>query len=172
MSMDYCSKEEKKRITEALQGARFDSPYGKELQRFIRHGIGIHHAGLLPKYRLIVEKLAQKGLLKIISGTDTLGVGVNVPIRTVLFTKLCKFDGEKTAHPLASAISSRSAGAPAARASTTRAASSRRRPSTSSRTCGSRRRPAAIPARSGRSSSKKPPDWGYVHWDKSTFDAS
>ena len=97
MSMDYCSKEEKKRITEALVGARFDSPYGKELQRFIRHGIGIHHGGLLPKYRLIVEKLAQKGLLKIISGTDTLGVGVNVPIRTVLFTKLCKFDGEKTA---------------------------------------------------------------------------
>ena len=63
----------------------------------IRHGIGIHHAGLLPKYRLIVEKLAQKGLLKIISGTDTLGVGVNVPIRTVLFTRLCKYDGEKTA---------------------------------------------------------------------------
>ena len=76
---------------------RFDSPYGKEIQRFIRHGIGLHHAGLLPKYRLIVEKLAQKGLLKIICGTDTLGVGVNIPIRTVLFTKLCKFDGEKTA---------------------------------------------------------------------------
>ena len=76
---------------------RFDSPYGKEVAQWLRHGIGIHHAGLLPKYRLIVEKLAQKGLLKIISGTDTLGVGVNVPIRTVLFTKLCKFDGEKTA---------------------------------------------------------------------------
>jgi superfamily II RNA helicase len=99
MSMDYCSKEEKKEIAQALTAghARFDSPYGREIQRFIRHGIGIHHAGLLPKYRLLVEKLAQKGLLKIISGTDTLGVGVNVPIRTVLFTKLCKYDGEKTA---------------------------------------------------------------------------
>src|SRR5206468_3053775 len=44
-----------------------------------------------------LEKLAQQGLLKVVSGTDTLGVGVNVPIRTVLFTQLIKFDGEKTA---------------------------------------------------------------------------
>ena len=97
MSIDVCSKEEKKRIAEVLQGAAFDSPYGKEMSRYLRHGIGLHHAGLLPKYRLAVEKLAQLGLLKVISGTDTLGVGVNVPIRTVLFTKLCKYDGEKTA---------------------------------------------------------------------------
>jgi superfamily II RNA helicase len=63
----------------------------------LQHGIGLHHAGLLPRYRLLVEKLAQQGLLKVVSGTDTLGVGVNIPIRTVLFTQLCKFDGEKTA---------------------------------------------------------------------------
>jgi hypothetical protein len=44
-----------------------------------------------------VEQLTQKGLLKVICGTDTLGVGINVPIRTVLFTRLCKFDGQKTA---------------------------------------------------------------------------
>ncbi len=56
----------------------------------------MHHAGLLPKYRVLVEQLAQKGLLKVICGTDTLGVGINVPIRTVLFTRLCKFDGQKT----------------------------------------------------------------------------
>lgn len=96
MSVDFCSKEEKRAIADALVGVRFDSPYGKEIQRFIRHGVGVHHAGLLPKYRLTVEKLAQKGLLKVICGTDTLGVGVNIPIRTVLFTQLCKFDGEKT----------------------------------------------------------------------------
>ncbi len=89
-------KEEKRAITAALGGFRFDSPYGKDIQRFLRHGIGLHHAGLLPKYRLLVERLAQQGLLKVICGTDTLGVGVNVPIRTVLFTRLCKFDGEKT----------------------------------------------------------------------------
>ncbi|MDX1747129.1 MAG: DUF3516 domain-containing protein, partial [Halobacteriales archaeon] len=55
----------------------------------------MHYAGLLPKYRLMVERLAQKGMLKVICGTDTLGVGVNVPIRTVLFTKLSKFDGQE-----------------------------------------------------------------------------
>ncbi len=90
-------KEEKKRIAAELVGFRFDTPYGKDVQRFLRHGIGIHHAGLLPKYRLLVERLAQLGLLKVVCGTDTLGVGVNIPIRTVLFTKLCKFDGEKVA---------------------------------------------------------------------------
>jgi superfamily II RNA helicase len=97
MSANFSSKEEKGRIAEALQGFRFDSPFGKELQRFLRHGVGLHHAGLLPKYRLLVEKLAQGGLLKVVSGTDTLGMGVNIPIRTVLFTQLCKYDGEKTA---------------------------------------------------------------------------
>jgi superfamily II RNA helicase len=97
MSANFSSKEEKGRIAEALAAVRFDSPYGKDLQRHLRHGIGLHHAGLLPKYRLLVEKLAQGGLLKVVSGTDTLGMGVNVPIRTVLFTQLCKYDGEKTA---------------------------------------------------------------------------
>ncbi len=95
-SANLLSKEEKERIKEALVGFRFDSPYGKELQRFLRHGIGVHHAGLLPKYRRLVERLAQQNLLRVISGTDTLGVGVNIPLRTVLFTQLCKFDGEKT----------------------------------------------------------------------------
>lgn len=95
MSENVTSKEEKQAIHAALEGFRFDSPYGKEIARFIKHGIGLHHAGLLPKYRLQVEKLAQQGLLKVVCGTDTLGVGVNVPIRTVLFTKLCKFDGSK-----------------------------------------------------------------------------
>ncbi len=96
MSVNICTKEEKKKIEEAFAGFRFDTPFGKEIRRYIGHGIGLHHAGLLPKYRLLVEKLAQAGLLKIIMGTDTLGVGVNIPIRTVLFTKLCKFDGQKT----------------------------------------------------------------------------
>lgn len=96
MSANFSSKEEKARIAEALIGFRFDSPFGKDIQRFLRHGVGLHHAGLLPKYRLLVEKLAQGGLLKVVSGTDTLGMGVNIPIRTVLFTQLCKYDGQKT----------------------------------------------------------------------------
>ncbi|OFZ05601.1 MAG: DEAD/DEAH box helicase [Bdellovibrionales bacterium GWA1_52_35] len=96
MSLDICTKDEKRQIALELEGFKFSSPYGKEVQKFLRHGLGLHHAGLLPKYRILIERLAQRGLLKIIFGTDTLGVGVNVPIRTVLFTKLCKFDGEKT----------------------------------------------------------------------------
>jgi superfamily II RNA helicase len=96
MSIDVCTKEEKQKIKDTLVGTRFDTPFGKELKRLISHGIGLHHAGLLPKYRRVVERLSQLGLLKIISGTDTLGVGVNIPIRTVLFTQMCKYNGEKT----------------------------------------------------------------------------
>jgi len=98
MSVDFTPKDRKKEIAAAIKGFRFDSPYGKTIQRYLLHGVGLHHAGLLPKYRLLVEKLAQQGLLKVVSGTDTLGVGVNVPIRTVLLTKLCKFDGQRMRH--------------------------------------------------------------------------
>ncbi|MFN3408464.1 MAG: DEAD/DEAH box helicase [Limisphaerales bacterium] len=95
-SLNVCSREEKNAIANALEGFRFTSPYGPDIRKWLKHGIGLHHAGLLPKYRVLVEQLAQRGLLKVICGTDTLGVGVNVPIRTVLFTRLCKFDGQKT----------------------------------------------------------------------------
>ncbi len=95
-SINLCTRAEKGAIQQAIEGFRFNSPYGPELKRWLRHGIGLHHAGLLPKYRILLEQLAQKGLLKVICGTDTLGVGINVPIRTVLFTKLCKYDGSKT----------------------------------------------------------------------------
>lgn len=97
MSLNVCSKEEKAALGEALEGVKFNSPYGKDMKRWLRHGIGVHHAGLLPKYRIVVEQLAQKGLLKLICGTDTLGVGINVPIRTVVFTQLWKYDGAKAA---------------------------------------------------------------------------
>ena len=95
-SINVCSREEKADIAKALEGFKFTSPYGPNLRTWLKHGIGLHHAGLLPKYRVLVEQLSQKGLLKIICGTDTLGVGINVPIRTVLFSRLCKYDGEKT----------------------------------------------------------------------------
>jgi superfamily II RNA helicase len=97
MSLNLCSKEEKAALQTELERVRFNSPFGKDMRRWLRHGIGVHHAGLLPKYRILVEQLAQKGLLKLICGTDTLGVGINVPIRTVLFTQLWKYDGKKAA---------------------------------------------------------------------------
>ncbi len=96
-SLRVTSKEEKRDILQAIRDVRFSSPYGPRVRTWLQHGIGIHHAGLLPKYRVLVERLAQRGLLKVICGTDTLGVGVNVPIKTVLFSRLCKYDGEKTA---------------------------------------------------------------------------
>jgi hypothetical protein len=96
-SINVCSREQKAALAAAVEGFKFSSPYGPEIKKWLRHGIGIHHAGLLPKYRVLIEQLSQRGLLKIICGTDTLGVGINVPIRTVLFTRLCKFDGRKTA---------------------------------------------------------------------------
>jgi superfamily II RNA helicase len=95
-SINVCTREEKAALAQALEGFKFNSPHGPDIKRWLRHGIGVHHAGLLPKYRVLIEQLAQKGLLKVICGTDTLGVGINVPIRTVLFTRLCKFDGQKT----------------------------------------------------------------------------
>ncbi len=96
-SLKLHSKEDRKQIVDAIAGFRFDTPYGRECRRLLGFGVGVHHAGLLPKYRLLVEQLAQQGLLKVISGTDTLGVGVNIPIRTVLFSKLSKYDGTKVA---------------------------------------------------------------------------
>ncbi|WP_262104389.1 RNA helicase [Arthrobacter sp. Marseille-P9274] len=96
MSINVCTREEKDRIAELIGAFRFAPGFGKTLNRLIRHGIGVHHAGMLPKYRRLVEQLAQAGLLKVICGTDTLGVGINVPIRTVLMTALSKYDGVRT----------------------------------------------------------------------------
>ncbi|MSO86055.1 MAG: DUF3516 domain-containing protein [Acidimicrobiia bacterium] len=98
MSTNLCTREEKDRITELIADFRFSTGFGKTLSRFVRSGVGVHHAGMLPKYRRLVERLAQAGLLKVICGTDTLGVGINVPIRTVLFTALSKYDGTRTRH--------------------------------------------------------------------------
>lgn len=97
ISLNLCTRDERERLGEILSGHAFNSPFGKDLKRWLRHGIGVHHAGLLPKYRILVEGLAQQGLLKLICGTDTLGVGINVPIRTVVFTQLWKYDGRKAA---------------------------------------------------------------------------
>ena len=92
-SINVCNKEEKERIAAEIGSFRFTTKFGKTLSRLLRKGIGVHHAGMLPKYRRLVERLSQSGLLKVICGTDTLGVGINVPIRTVLFTGLVKYDG-------------------------------------------------------------------------------
>ena len=93
-SYGVSSKEQREALKDAVKGVRFTTTFGKTLKRLILTGVGVHHAGMLPRYRLLVEKLAQQGLLPVICGTDTLGVGINVPIHTVLLTQLTKFDGK------------------------------------------------------------------------------
>jgi len=94
-SIKVASREHRDRIAEAIGGFRFTTAFGRTLSRLVRAGIGVHHAGMLPRYRRLVETLAQRGLLRVICGTDTLGVGINVPIRTVLITALSKYDGTR-----------------------------------------------------------------------------
>jgi len=94
-SIRIITREQRDEIAAAIGDFRFTTGFGTTLSRLVRSGIGVHHAGMLPKYRRLVEVLAQRGLLRVICGTDTLGVGINVPIRTVLLTALSKFDGEK-----------------------------------------------------------------------------
>ncbi|MGD7001096.1 DEAD/DEAH box helicase [Corynebacterium halotolerans] len=94
-SLKIIDEETKEKIVAEIGAFRFTTTYGKQLSKLLRRGIGVHHAGMLPKYRRLVEKLSQTGLLKVICGTDTLGVGINVPIRTVLLTGLAKFDGTR-----------------------------------------------------------------------------
>src|SRR3954447_24608934 len=95
LSAKLCTREEREAIGEAIGAFRFTAGFGRTLSKLVRSGIGVHHAGMLPRYRRLVEQLAQTGLLKVICGTDTLGVGINVPIRTVVFTGLAKYDGAR-----------------------------------------------------------------------------
>ncbi|HPZ33935.1 MAG: DUF3516 domain-containing protein [Microbacteriaceae bacterium] len=94
-SLRIVSREQRDEIADAIGGFRFTTAFGRILSRYVRAGIGVHHAGMLPRYRRLVETLAQRGLLRVICGTDTLGVGINVPIRTVLITALAKYDGQR-----------------------------------------------------------------------------
>ncbi|HEX4351749.1 MAG TPA: DUF3516 domain-containing protein, partial [Polyangiales bacterium] len=167
-SFDLCTKPQKESIAQTIHGFRFDSPYGTDVKRFLRHGIGIHHAGLLPKYRRLIERLARSGLLTVICGTDTLGVGVNVPIRSVCFTKLCKYDGTDVKR-----LSVREFKQIAGRAG--------RKGYDESGTVvcqapehviENRVLESKAAANSGRKSKvvrKKPPERGYVHWDEVIF---
>jgi superfamily II RNA helicase len=165
MSANFSSKEEKEAIRAALTGVRFDTPFGKDLQRFLRHGVGLHHAGLLPKYRLLVEKLAQGGLLKVVSGTDTLGMGVNIPIRTVLFTQLCKFDGEKTA-----ILSARDFHQISGRAGRKGFDERGYVVAQAPEHVVENKRLAEKQAAGKKVVKRQPPQKGYVHWDRATFE--
>jgi superfamily II RNA helicase len=167
-SINLCSKQEKAAIAAALAHVRFDSPYGADLKKFLRHGVGVHHAGLLPKYRLLVEQLAQRGLLKVISGTDTLGVGINVPIRTVLLTSLNKYDGRQVAM-LKVRDFQQIAGRAGRKGFDDRGTVVCQAPEHVIENLRLEAKAAGDPKKSKKFVRKKPPEKGYVHWDESTF---
>ncbi|MEL6893884.1 MAG: DUF3516 domain-containing protein, partial [Actinomycetota bacterium] len=167
LALDPLTKDEKAAVKDAIGGFRFDSPIGKDLRRFLTAGVGVHHAGLLPKYRLLVEKLAQDGLLKIICGTDTLGVGVNVPIRSVLFTKLCKYDG-RSVRVLSTRDFQQIAGRAGRKGFDDRGDVWVQAPEHVVENLAADAKAAA----GGKKAKvkKKPPDRGYAHWDEAVFD--
>jgi len=168
-SLDVLTKDEKAAVRAEVGGFRFDTPIGKDLRRFIGHGIGLHHAGMLPRYRLLMEKLAQAGLLKMICGTDTLGVGVNVPIRTVLFTQLCKYDGTTT-RLLSNREFQQVAGRAGRRGFDDEGHIWVQAPPHWIENRRAEQKVAADPGRKKKLVKKKPPDRGYSHWNEETFD--
>jgi superfamily II RNA helicase len=169
LSVELSSKDEKKLIAAELLGFKFSSPYGKEIKKLLRHGVGVHHAGLLPKYRLLVERLAQKGLLKVICGTDTLGVGVNVPIRTVHFTKLCKYDGEKTG-VLKVRDFHQIAGRAGRKGFDDQGTVVVQAPEHAIENLSLSAKAGGDPKKLRKIKKKQPPQRGYAHWDQLTFD--
>ncbi len=95
VSLTVTTRAQREAIAAAMAGIKMSRGFGDTLDRLLRNGVGVHHAGMLPRYRRLVERLAGAGLLPVICGTDTLGVGVNIPIRTVSMTALTKFDGTR-----------------------------------------------------------------------------
>ncbi len=168
MSTNVLTKDQKEELKAELGGFRFDSPIGKDLKRFIGHGIGVHHAGLLPKYRLLIERLAQKGLLKIICGTDTLGVGVNVPIRSVLLSQLCKYDGSNT-RTLKVREFQQIAGRAGRKGFDTAGDVWAQAPAHVVENLKAERKAENDPKKRKKLVKKKPPERGFVHWNEDTF---
>ncbi|MDR0593655.1 MAG: DUF3516 domain-containing protein [Bifidobacteriaceae bacterium] len=94
-ALPLADRQRQQDLRDGIGGFKFGPGFGAALSKLLRKGIGVHHAGMLPMYRRLVERLAGEGLLSVISGTDTLGVGVNLPIKTVVLTSLVKFDGRR-----------------------------------------------------------------------------
>ena len=167
-SLKVLNPDEKTAVKDAVGGFRFDTPIGKDLRRFVLAGIGVHHAGMLPKYRLLVEKLAQQGHLKLICGTDTLGVGVNVPIRTVLFTQLYKYDGRRT-RVLSVRDFQQIAGRAGRRGFDTVGSVWVQAPEHAVENKRAEMRAAGDPKKLRKLVRKKPPERGYAHYDDKTL---
>ena len=168
LSMPILSADERRRLGAVLAEERFNSPFGKELRRALAQGVGIHHAGMLPRYRLLVERLAQAGLLRVICGTDTLGVGVNIPIRTVLFARLCKYDGSTT-RVLDVREFHQIAGRAGRKGFDTEGSVWVQAPEHVVENRRLEERAAADPSRRRKIVKRKPPEHGYAHWTEDSM---
>ncbi|MEM6706145.1 MAG: DUF3516 domain-containing protein [Acidobacteriota bacterium] len=167
-SLKLLDREQRMAVRAAMGDFRFDTAYGKEIRRILGFGVGVHHAGLLPKYRLLVEQLAQQGLLRVICGTDTLGVGVNIPIRTVLFNKLCKYDGTSTV--ILPVRDFKQIGGRAGRQGhDTEGTVVCQAPEHVIENKRLELKIAGDPKKAKKAVRKQPPTRGYVHWDEDTF---
>uniref|UniRef100_A0A1D1YRD5 Helicase SKI2W n=1 Tax=Anthurium amnicola TaxID=1678845 RepID=A0A1D1YRD5_9ARAE len=78
-----------------LKGSDRNLPQIIRVQNLLRRGIGVHHAGLLPIVKEVVEMLFCRGVIKVLFSTETFAMGVNAPARTVVFDTLRKFDGKE-----------------------------------------------------------------------------
>ncbi|HEY6174938.1 MAG TPA: hypothetical protein VIX73_10855, partial [Kofleriaceae bacterium] len=87
----FTSDEDKTKVEAMCDEALLPSGAAKELRPLLAHGIGIHHAGILPRYKQLVEQLALERLIKFVVSTETIAAGINLPARTVVFPALRKF---------------------------------------------------------------------------------
>lgn len=101
--LDFNSPEEKQAVTEIFTSAMQclseqdrDLPFIQSMLPMLQRGIGVHHSGLLPILKELVEILFQETLIKCLFSTETFAMGLNMPAKTVVFTSLRKWDGEET----------------------------------------------------------------------------
>ena len=87
---DMLSGDQQKHLAERIEQLDWSKGAGPKLKRILLRGVGIHHAGLLPKYRRVVEELFQQKLLSVCVCTETLAAGMNLPARSVVLTTLMK----------------------------------------------------------------------------------
>ena len=99
--IDFNTEEEKEKIEKiylsAISKLSEDDQKMPNIQNFLpllQRGIGVHHGGMLPILKELVELLFQEGLIKVLFSTETFSMGINMPAKTVVFTTLRKFDGE------------------------------------------------------------------------------
>lgn len=87
----FTTDAEKEEIDKRCDAALLPAGVAKELRPLLTHGIGVHHAGILPRYKQLVEELTLERKLRFVVSTETIAAGINLPAKTVVFPALRKF---------------------------------------------------------------------------------